>query len=239
VDEQEKSSEGSDDTADRAQLDRVERRSYTRSAMTGDAELLEAWRGGDKRAGKILFERHYDAVHRFFRNKVGPEAPDLVQRTFLGCLEGVERYRGEGSFRSWLFAVAYRQLCKYYRSRASERSRFDVGTVSACDLDPTPSSVVGKRREHRLLLEALRRLPIELQVALELHYWEQMSDAEIARALDMPLGTTKSRIRRARQLLAERMAELAVSPDELQSTLGNLEQWAEQLRVAALRAEPD
>lgn len=199
-----------------------------------DAELLEAWRGGDKRAGKILFERHYHAVHRFFRNKVGPEAPDLVQKTFLGCLESVERFRGDGSFRSWLFAVAYRQLCKHYRTRASERARFEVGSVSACDLDPSPSRVLAKRREQRVLLEALRRIPIELQVILELHYWEQMSDAEIARVLETPLGTTKSRIRRGRQLLAKRLAEVAESPGELQSTLGNLDQWAEQLRGVAL-----
>ena len=202
-----------------------------------DRELLEAWRGGDKRAGKILFERHYDAVHRFFRNKVGAEAPDLVQKTFLGCVEGVERYRGEGSFRSWLFAVAYRQLCKHYRRQSSERARFDFGTVSAADLDPTPSRVVAQRREHRLLLEALRAIPVEHQVALELYYWEQMSDTEVARTLDLPLGTTKSRIRRARQLLAERIAKLAKSPDELESTVGNLEQWAEQLREVALGDE--
>ena len=201
---------------------------------TDDGELLEAWRGGDKRAGKILFERHYDAVHRFFRNKVGAEAPDLVQKTFLGCVEGVERYRGEGSFRSWLFAVAYRQLCKHYRQASNERARFDFGTVSAADLDPTPSRVVAQRREHRLLLEALRAIPVQHQVALELYYWEQMSDTEVARTLDLPLGTTKSRIRRARQLLAEHIAKLAKSPAELESTLGNLEQWAEQLRGVAL-----
>jgi RNA polymerase sigma factor (sigma-70 family) len=202
--------------------------------MANDAELLEAWRAGDKRAGKQLFERHYDAVHRFFRNKVGPEAADLVQKTFLGCVESVDRYRGEGSFRSWLFAVAYRQLCKHYRAQASERARFDVGMVSAADMDPTPSRVVAKRAEQRLLLEALRGIPIEYQVALELHYWEHMSDAEIARALGQPLGTTKSRIRRGRQLLAEQIAQLSSSPAELHSTLGNLDEWAKQLREAAL-----
>lgn len=207
--------------------------------MIGDAELLDAWRGGDKRAGKQLFERHYDAVHRFFRNKVGADAPDLVQKTFLGCLESVERYRGEGSFRSWLFAVAFRQLCKHYRSKASERARFDVADVSVCDFDPSPSRMLADRREQRLLLEALRRIPLELQVALELHYWEHMSDGEIARTLDMPLGTTKSRIRRGRQLLAERMAELAGSPADLQSTLANLEQWAEQLRGLARDSESE
>jgi RNA polymerase sigma factor (sigma-70 family) len=199
-----------------------------------DAELLEAWRDGDKQAGKRLFERYYEAVHRFFRNKAGADAPDLVQKTFLGAIESVERYRGEGSVRSWLFAVAYRQLCKHYRTQARDREHFEVGTVSLCDLDPSPSRIIARRREQRMLLEALRRIPIQLQVALELHYWEQMSDAEIARALELPLGTTKSRIRRGRQLLAERLAELAETPAELESTLGNLEQWAAQLRGAGV-----
>lgn len=89
-----------------------------------------------------------------------------------------------------------------------------------------------------MLLEALRGIPVEFQVALELHYWEHMSDAEIGRALELPLGTTKSRIRRARQLLAERIAQISKSPAELESTLGNLEQWAEQLRDAALGTDP-
>jgi RNA polymerase sigma factor (sigma-70 family) len=206
--------------------------------MQTDVELLDAWRDGDKRAGKQLFERHYDAMMRFFRNKVGADAPDLVQKTFLGCIESVDRYRGDGSFRSYLFSVAYRQLCKHYRSRTSERARFDVGSVSAADLDPTPSRVVAKRREQRVLLEALRGIPVEYQVALELHYWEQMSDADIARALDLPLGTTKSRIRRGRQLLAERIARIATSESELQSTLGNLDQWANDLRDVALGSDP-
>lgn len=207
----------------------------SRLVTATDGDLLEAWRAGDKRAGKQLFERHYEAVNRFFRNKAGADAPDLVQKTFLGCLESVERYRGEGSFRSWLFAVAYRQLCKHYRTRAAERAHFDVEIITARDLDPTPSRVFAVRREQRLLMEALRQIPVEFQVALELHYWEQMSDAEIARSLGVPLGTMKSRIRRARQLLTERITECAASPAELHSTLGNLDQWAEQLRAFALR----
>lgn len=205
--------------------------------MKSEADLLASWRDGDKAAGKELFGRHYEAVARFFRNKVGTEAPDLVQKTFLGCLESMERFRGSGSFRSFLFAVAYRQLCKHYRSRTAERARFDVGSVTAYDLDPTPSRVLAQRREQRLLLEGLRRIPIAYQVVLELHYWEQMSATEIASALEDPVGTVKSRIRRGRALLEEQFAVLAGSGPELQSTVGNLEQWAAQLRDQVLGAE--
>ena len=206
--------------------------------VTSDDELLEAWRTGNKRAGKQLFERHYNAVDRFFRNKVGSEAADLAQKTFLGCLESVDsdRYASHGNFRSWLFAIAYRQLCKHYRSVAVDRARFDIGAVTAHDLSPTPSSIMARSEEERLLLEGLRQIPMDMQVVLELRYWEQMTDVEIARTLAQPLGTTKSRIRRARQLLGEQLSDLASTPAQLQSTLANLEVWARKLRELALGA---
>lgn len=202
--------------------------------MHSDDDLLEAWRAGDKRSGKELFGRYYDAIDRFFRNKVGEDATDLAQKTFLGCLESVERYHNQQNFRSWLFAIAYRQLCKHYRSRATELARIDFQTVTAWDLDPTPSSVIARSQDEQLLLEALRKIPVDMQVALELHYWEQMSDVEIAEALELPLGTIKSRIRRARLALTERLAELAKSPEQLRSTLDNLEAWAAQVRGQAI-----
>ncbi|NVB40722.1 RNA polymerase sigma factor [Pseudenhygromyxa sp. WMMC2535] len=198
--------------------------------MPTDAELLDAWRDGDRRAGKLLFARYFTAVNRFFRNKVGSESQDLVQKTFLACVEGVDRYRGEGSFRSWLFAVAYKQLCKHYRAKAKEQAHLDLQRVSAYEFDGTPSRMLARKREERLLLEALRRIPVDFQVALELRYWEQMTDVEIAATLDLPLGTFKSRIRRARQLVTEQVTFLAASPEELQSTISSLEDWAEQLR---------
>jgi RNA polymerase sigma-70 factor (ECF subfamily) len=61
-----------------------------------------------------------------------------------------------------------------------------------------------------------------------------MSDVEIAVTLDLPLGTVKSRIRRARLILTERIAELAKSPEHLRSTLDNLEAWAAQVRGQAI-----
>lgn len=202
--------------------------------MPSDAELLEAWRQADRQAGKQLFERYFRAIHRFFRNKVGDEAPDLVQKTFLACIEGVERYRGEGTFRSWLFAVAYKQLCKHYRQQLSERAHFDLANASAHDFDGSPSRVLARRREEQLLLEALRRIPVDLQVAVELRYWEQMTETEIARTLGIPVGTLKSRFRRARQLLAEQLQNIATSPAELQSTISGLDDWAANLRELAL-----
>src|SRR5690606_25346041 len=113
-------------------------------------ELLEAWRGGDRQAGEQLFERHFDAVARFFRNKVNQGIDDLIQRTFLACVEGKDRFRGEASFRTFLFAVAHNVLSKHYRSQRRHGDRIDFGVTSVHDLAPSPSVVVARHDEHRV-----------------------------------------------------------------------------------------
>lgn len=195
-----------------------------------DDALLEAWRAGDRQAGAELFSRHYDLVVRFFVNKVGvEEQPDLVQRTFLACVEGRDRVQ-PGRFRNYLLGIAFRMLYKHYDRRRGERARLDYGSVSVQDLDPSPSQVAAKEDEQRLLLAALRRIPLDYQLVLELVYWEGFGAQRIAEILELPLGTAKTRIRRGRQLVEEQLEALARSPQLLESTRMNLERWAQGLR---------
>jgi RNA polymerase sigma-70 factor (ECF subfamily) len=192
--------------------------------------LVDAWRGGDRQAGYRLFQRYYDAVARFFHQKVPEASADLVQRTFLGCVEGLGEFRGAASFRSYLFAIAYRQLCRHFRDSGRERARLDFGTVSVEDLRPSPTAAIGEREQLRLLLAALRRIPLEAQVIVELHYWERMTTGEIAAALEIPPGTARTRLMRAREQLRARMQELAADPPLAESTLAALERWAAEVR---------
>ena len=195
--------------------------------MTGDAELFGRWSAGDEAAGEELFRRHFEAIARFFRNKANDDWPELVQRTFLTCVEARASFRGGGSFRAFLFGIAHHQLLRWLRDRGYDR--IDLTERSAHDLDPTASACVAKREEERLLLAALRRIPLELQVILELHYWEEMSSSECAEVLGLPVGTVKSRLRRARALLDGELAKLAAGP-MLASTASRLDEWAAGLR---------
>ena len=195
-----------------------------------DLELLDAWRGGDAAAGSELFARHFDAVCRFFRNKVAEGTDDLIQRTFLAMVESRDRFRGDSSFRTYLFTVARNELFAHLRKSGREQARFDPLEQSVYDLGPTPTTMVAQRKEQRLLLEALRRVPLDLQLALELYYWEDMPASELARVLELPEGTVRTRIRRARQLLEQALHELAAGDAELHSTLAGLDDWAKSLR---------
>lgn len=201
-------------------------------ASQSDLALLDAWRGGDGRAGSALFLRHYALVNRFFRSKANAsDVGDLIQNTFVACIEGKDRYEGTGAFKSYVLGIAFRLLCRHYRSKQRMSARIDFTSVSACDLAPSPSEIVAARQEQRLILAALRRIPIEHQTLLELVFWEDFTAADAAAALGIPLGTAKSRIRRAHQLLREQIAALADSPVALETTMTWLDDWARGLRA--------
>jgi DNA-directed RNA polymerase specialized sigma24 family protein len=102
--------------------------------------------------------------------------------------------------------------------------------TSSDELTPSPSSVLAVHQEQRLLLEALRRIPLDYQLVLELYYWEDMAAPELAQVLGLPEGTVRSRLRRARELLTHRMKVLARSPTLLKTTLSDLEKWVTSLR---------
>ena len=195
-----------------------------------DRALLAAWRVGDEDAGQRLYRRHPPAVARFFRDKVREDLEELIQATFLGLLEGHARLRDDGSFRGFLFGIARNHLFKHYRAKAVRGVVHDIEQVSLCDLGPTASTLIARNDQERLLLAGLVRLPLMYQLVLEFTFWEEMSLAEIAEAMDTPVGTAATRLRRAKQLLAAEMMELATSTELRSSISSGLETWARMLR---------
>jgi RNA polymerase sigma factor (sigma-70 family) len=195
-----------------------------------DLELLQAWRDGDARCGEQLVARHFDAVCRFFRNKVGDEAPDLIQQTFLGCCEGRDRIRGESTFRTYLFGVARNVLLAHFRHKRRAAERFDPLVQTVADLGASLGSVVARKREEQLLLQALRSLPLDLQIAFELHHLEGMSARELGEMHGLTEPGMYGRLKKARLLLDAEIARIARSPELRESTLQGLEDWARSLR---------
>jgi len=203
--------------------------------MLDDGELLDAWRGGDKRAGQELFRRHAEAVRRFVINKVdkgSSEAEDLIQQVFLACVEGRDRIATGSSFRAYLLGIARHKVRKHWGLRGVRRRTEDLDAIPIAELCSSPSSVVARSQEERCLLEALRHVPLRDQTVLELSYWEQLSAPEIAAILEIPVDTVHSRIRRARAKLSKEVKRLVSVLGVPDSTEENLDNWAANVRVS-------
>jgi RNA polymerase sigma factor (sigma-70 family) len=195
-----------------------------------DFELLDAWAAGDKQAATTLFNRHFDAVYRFFRNKSDGNIEDLTQDTFVACIEGRDRFRRDASFRTFLFAIARNVLLHSFRKRRVAAEPFDSEGIALSELIGSPSHVVARKQEQRVLLEALRNLPLDHQIALELYHWEELSGPELARVLGLTEPALRSRLHRAKLQLRQQVERITASGDVLQSTLGDLDRWARSLR---------
>lgn len=203
--------------------------------MSTDLELLAAWRAGDQSQGNDLFQRHFGAVHRYFANKVASErdVEDLIQRTFLAVVEAQVRYSGTSSFKTWVLGIAHNLLCEHYRGqRRGGGPPLDLSEISVRDLCAGPSTLLGQRRNERALLEALRAIPFDAQVILELYYWERMTGAEVGELFGIPENTARSRLRRSKQQLLTALREGGVSDQEAKDE-DDLERWAAEVRASA------
>jgi RNA polymerase sigma factor (sigma-70 family) len=170
-----------------------------------DGALLAQWAGGDRGAGSALVGRHYAAVLRFFRTKAGPEADDLTQRTFLRCAEAGARFRGgDATVKAFLFGIARNVLFEHIRANVRDRNVDpDFSVSSVLDLNPRASTLAFRKAEQRRMVMALQQVPLDTQIVLELYYWEDLSIDEVARVVDVPTGTVKSRLHRGREQLRE------------------------------------
>jgi len=203
-----------------------------------DDELLAAWQAGDGKSGELLWKRHSRSVQRFFRNKVPwAVAMDLAQRTLERALRLQQPVH---SLRGYLLGIAKNQLFDYLRDEQRKQRRdADLETLVIDDTVESPEAWVGAKREKRVLLHALRRMPLPIQLVLELRYWERLSDGEVAEVLDLSIGTVKSRIRTGQVGLRKEITRLVSSPQQLQSTLDSLEQWASRTHARTAGADLD
>ena len=191
-----------------------------------DVDLLRAWQSGDQAAGGELLRRHLRAVHQFFAGKVDAVAvDDLAQRTFEAVARLRDDVRLDAGFRAFLFGVARLELLRHLDEWRRRGSRFDPLETSLEALGSGPVSAVVEIEVRERIAAALRRLPIDFQLALELHYWDDLPLAEIAAALEIPVGTVKSRLARGRAMLAR---ELGADDD---GDTAQLERWLLEARA--------
>jgi RNA polymerase sigma factor (sigma-70 family) len=169
------------------------------SPRQSDEQLMLSYARGETGAFTALFLRYKQPVFGFFRRRVSDPAlaEELTQETFIAILRRVEQYQPTALFRTYLYAIGYRIL-RSYRRKAFFRAGFSGMTNPGKEPCTNPSIEL-----NLLMREALRKLDRIDQEVLLLREFEQLSYAEIATILGLPINTIRSRLFRARTALRE------------------------------------
>lgn len=209
--------------------------------MLDDKQLLTQWRNGDNAAGKALFAKYGGSITTYFQRKLydTSEVAALVNATFYTCIESRTPFHGPASaVRCYLYGIAHNKLRAYLRERKGVARLIDASVdaeeldeASLGELDPRdPSDFVEQREDRKLILKALRRIPLGYQLIIELSFWEGLSNPEIAEALGLKLGTVASRLRLGREQLDRAVRALASSPELLATTTMTVSTWIEHVK---------
>lgn len=175
-----------------------------------DEELAAAAQAGDLRAYEELVQRYQRFVFRVLWSRTASsreDVEDLAQDTFIRAWERLETYDTSRPFKSWIARIASNTAIDRYRSdsrrpAASELTEIQE-TVAGGDPDPATTTIGNERQHH--LLSRLKELPEHYREVIVLRFIEDQSYEEIAAALDLPLGSVKTRIFRGRELLKQRI----------------------------------
>ena len=175
-----------------------------------EAALVERLRKGDGRALDELFRRHRDTAYGIAYRLVGSreDALDVVQEAFIHVMRGIQTFRGQSSFRTWLYRIVTHAALDYRRWRSLRTSEtLDVETMveptASGPSQRTPQEEAAARDLRQAIDKALMNISEKNRAALVLFAIEGMSYKEIAEVLSISVGTVMSRIFNARQRLRE------------------------------------
>jgi RNA polymerase sigma-70 factor (ECF subfamily) len=184
-----------------------------------DQLLVERVQRGDKRAFDLLVEKYQRKLARLLSRLIRDpgEVEDVTQEAFIKAYRALPSFRGDSAFYTWLYRIGI-NTAKNYLVAMGRRAptSTDVEAEEAEGLDGgellrdinTPESMLLTKEIGNTVNAAIESLPEELRSAIQLRELEGMSYEEIAKLMDCPIGTVRSRIFRAREAIAEKLKPL-------------------------------
>ena len=215
----------------------------TRTERT-DEQLVAAAQGGDRHALDELLRRHYDRIHAVCKRIAGStrDADDAAQEALIRIVRSLDRFDGRASFATWTYRIATNTALDELRKRA-RRPQLQVvagddehGRSAPEPVDPMSQRNVEAVADRLAIEAAVADLPEDFRVPVVMRDVGDLDYAEIAAALDVPIGTVKSRIARGRRMLLDRLGDRDSDSDngpetgrsEIQERSGNRDTTGER-----------
>ena len=178
-------------------------------ADLGDSELIQRVLAGDELAERALYDAHVDRVYRLAYRLAGNDADlaqDFTQESFVRAFSKLKEFQGRSAFSTWLHSITVSVSLNGLRKVKRHRTR-------EVELDETtPAGFAARNAEPDLkerLKNAIAGLPEHYRAVFVMYDMEGYSHEEIGSALDVPVGTSKARLSRAREKLREQLADFA------------------------------
>jgi len=172
-----------------------------------DLELIARWKAGDERAATEIVERHAQALARFaVSSGERSEVDELVQDTFVRAFHSLDGFRGESSFRTWLFTIERRLLLDRRRAEKRRRDRTEIQEDDAATAYDALDSVVADETQQRLRAAMERLSPTQREV-FSLRVGEGLSYKEIAEAVGTTEGAARVHYHNAMRAVKEFLNE--------------------------------
>ena len=190
-----------------------------------DRLLVERAQRGDKQAFGLLVQKYQRKLarllSRFIRDPT--EVEDVAQEAFVKAYRALPAFRGDSAFYTWLYRIGINTAKNYLMAmgrraptstalEAEEAEGFDEGEQLR-DIN-TPESVLLSKEIAQTVNATIEKLPAELRSAIQLREIEGMSYEDIAKVMDCPIGTVRSRIFRAREAIAQQLRPLLDTQNE-------------------------
>jgi RNA polymerase sigma-70 factor (ECF subfamily) len=187
------------------------------SAADSDAQLIERFKRGDRRAFEMLVVKYQRRIERLIARMVRDSdlVQDIAQETFIRAYRALPQFRGESAFYTWLYRIAVNSAKKalsdmkrdpvVVEAAFTQRDDEDETSRAGAELTDgeTPESLLASKEIAATVNAAIEALSEDLRQAITLREIEGLSYEEIAEAMNCPIGTVRSRIFRAREAIAE------------------------------------
>ncbi len=180
-----------------------------------DKKLIKQIAKGNEQAFEMLYQRHskklFGYAFHILKNK--QTAEDVLQETFLTIWQKANTYRGEGRVVAWLFGITHNLALKAYNQKSTESIPETYPTTQNIENQIT-TQILAEHNKH-LLNQAMQQLTVEHRTILQLVFYEKMSMNEVSQICQIPVGTVKSRLNYAKQVLKGVITREGITMEEI------------------------